>query len=324
MESEPGHINPPEPGGDHDALERTAVDRKLLFSIVLNSLIVVVEVAGGVIAGSLALLSDAMHNASDVVSLVLAFAARVAGRRAPSARHTYGLARVEVLTALANGATLLVVATLIGREAFVRILHPEPVKAGIMFWVALVGLVANLASVLLLRGHSHGDLNLRAAFLHLIQDTLSSVAVVLAALFAGFRFGAYLDPAVSILVLLVVLRGGWKLIGEALRILLEGAPPGMDTRALQHDIQERFPIRNLHHLHVWELNSGVRLLTAHVRVHDMPTGELESLLAQIHERLRTRWAVAHATLEPEIEGCGSDALVAQHALSRRHGTSPQG
>jgi len=293
---------------------RATVDRKLLFSIGLNAVIVVAEVAGGLVSGSLALLSDAMHNASDVVALILALAARVAGRRPPSLRHTYGLARLEVLTALLNGAVLLVVATLICREAVGRILRPETVHAGVMFWVALVGLVANLASVLILRRHAHDDLNLHGAFLHLMQDTLSSVAVVLAALFAGWRYGAYLDPAVSILVLLVVLRGGWRLIHEAIRILMEGAPPDVDMEALQRDIQENFPVRDLHHLHVWELNSGIRLLTAHLWMNDMPLCELESLLTRIRERLKTRWAVAHATLEPEIIGCGSNALLAEHHI----------
>ena len=304
----------PHPNDSPGKPERTTVDRNLAISIGLNAIIVVAEVAGGLVSGSLALLSDAMHNASDVVALILALAARVVGRRPPSPRHTYGLARMEVLTALLNGAVLLVVATLICREAVGRILRPEAVHAGVMFWVALVGLVANLASVLLLRRHAHDDLNLRGAFLHLAQDTLSSVAVVLAALFLGWRYGAYLDPAVSILVLLVVLRGGWRLISDAIRILLEGSPPDMDMKALQLDIQENFPVRDLHHLHVWELNSGIRLLTAHLWLDNMPLAELESLLTRIRERLKTHWAIAHATLEPEMAGCGSNALLAEHPI----------
>ena len=297
---------------------RSEVDGKLAISIGLNAIIVVAEVAGGLFSGSLALLSDAMHNASDVVALMLALAARIAGRRPPSPRHTYGLARLEVLTALVNGAVLLVIATLISREAIGRILHPVAIHdAGVMFWVALVGLVANLASVLLLRRHAHDDLNLRGAFLHLAQDTLSSVAVVLVPLFSWWHYGAYLDPLVSILVLLFVLRGGWQIVSEALRILLEGAPPDLDMDALQRDIQDQFPIRDLHHIHVWELNSGVRLLTAHVWVDDMPLGDLESLLTRIRARLDTRWAIAHATIEPEIEGCGSNALLAESSPLRK-------
>ena len=156
--------------------ENPSLDRNLSLSIGLNALIVAVEVAGGLLSGSLALLSDALHNLSDVAALALALAARKLGRRPNSSKHTYGLGRLEVLAAFLNSATLLIVSTLICREAIVRLLHPEPIRGGIMLTVAVIGLVANLASVFLLKGHDHGDLNMRSAFLHLVQDTLSSVA----------------------------------------------------------------------------------------------------------------------------------------------------
>ena len=180
----------------HDA---KPLEARLLGAIALNALIVVAEIAGGLVSGSLALLSDAIHNLSDVAALIIAFVARRLGRRPPSHRHTYGLGRVEVMAALFNSATILVVGTLIIRSAVTRLLHPTPVLGGVMLAVASVGLAANLFSVLLLKGHSHGDLNMRAAVLHLLQDTLSSVAVVVAALLSGWRVrivpGPYrLDP----------------------------------------------------------------------------------------------------------------------------------
>jgi len=292
----------------HSASE--TLDRKLAFSIGLNALIVVVEVAGGMVSGSLALLSDALHNLTDVAALALALVARKLGRRPHSLKHTYGLGRLEVLAALLNSATLLVVSTLICREAVVRLLHPEPVRGGIMFTVALVGLVANLVSVFLLKSHDHGDLNMRSAFLHLVQDTVSSVAVVLAAVFAGWKYGAYLDPAVSILVLVLILRSGWGLLRDTVRILLEGTPPGLDLVALQRDVQERFAVHDLHHLHVWEVTAGRRMLSAHVRLAAMPLAEAEALLGQIRAHLAHDWAIEHATLEPEVNGCGVTELVA--------------
>ena len=153
----------------HDA---KPLEARLLGAIALNALIVVAEIAGGLVSGSLALLSDAIHNLSDVAALVIAFVARRLGRRPPSHRHTYGLGRVEVMAALFNSATILVVGTLIIRSAVARLLAPTPVLGGVMLAVASVGLAANLFSVLLLKGHSHGDLNMRAAVLHLLQDTL--------------------------------------------------------------------------------------------------------------------------------------------------------
>jgi cobalt-zinc-cadmium efflux system protein len=169
----------------------------------------VIEFVGGALSGSLALLSDAMHNLSDVAALIIAFLARRLGRRPPSLRHTYGPRRLEVFAALSNSATLLVVSTIIAREVVIRLVHPQAVRGVLMFTVALIGLLANLASVFLLKSHAHGDLNIRSAFLHLVQDTLSSVVVVSAALLSGWRYGPDLDPIASLLVIIVIIHSGW-------------------------------------------------------------------------------------------------------------------
>jgi len=293
---------------DHDP---TPLEARLVASIALNAVIVVAEVIGGLVSGSLALLSDAVHNLSDVAALIIAFVARRLGRRPPSHRHTYGLGRVEVMAALFNSATVLVLGTLIIRSAATRLFHPTPVLGGVMLAVASVGLAANLFSVLLLKGHSHGDLNLRAAFLHLLQDTLSSVAVVAAALLSRWKYGSYLDPAVSILVVIMVLLSGWRLLREAIRILLEGTPGGLDLQALQADVQQLVPNCGLHHVHVWELRPDQRILTAHLRLcDDALLSKVEDVLRQVRDRLRTRWAIFHSTLEPELVGCGENDLLA--------------
>lgn len=298
---------------DHDT---ESLDTRLIVSIALNAVIVIAEIVGGLVSGSLALLSDAMHNLSDVVALAIAFVARKLGRRPPSQRHTYGLGRVEVMAALFNSATILVVGTLIMRAAIPRLLHPTPVLGGVMLTVAVIGLAANLFSVLLLKGHGHGDLNMRAAVLHLLQDTLSSVAVVGAALLSNWRYGAYLDPAVSILVVGLVLLSGWRLLRDATRVLLEGTPEGLDLQALQTDIQELIPNCGLHHIHVWELRPGQRMLTAHIRFcEETPLSSLDDQLGHVHDRLRTQWNIAHSTLEPELSGCGEADMLAAHSAT---------
>lgn len=290
--------------------ENETVERRLVGAIGLNALIVVTEIVGGLVSGSLALLSDAIHNLSDVAALAIAFAARRLGQRPPSHRHSYGLGRVEVMAALFNSATILVVGTLIIRSAVTRFMHPTPILSGVMLTVAVVGLAANLFSVLLLKGHSHGDLNMRAAMLHLIQDTLSSVAVVVAALLADWKYGSYLDPVVSILVVVMVLSSGWRLLRDATRVLLEGTPEGLDLEALRADVQHLVPGSDLHHVHVWELRPGQRILSAHLRLcDDEPLSQLDGVLRQVHNTLRDRWAIAHSTLEPEFAGCGSSELL---------------
>ena len=296
---------------DHSevAIDDHSMDRRLSFSIVLNGVIVVAEVAGGLLSGSLSLLSDALHNLTDVAAMGLALVARKLGRRPPSIRHTYGLGRIEVLSALANGAAILIVGTLVCREAILRLLHPQPVAAGLMLIVASIGLIANLASVFLLKGHGHDDLNMRGAFLHLLQDTLSSVVVVLAALFSGWRYGATLDPIASVLVIVMIVRSSWVLLNQALQVLLESTPTGLDLKALRTDIQKQVPGSDLHHVHVWEIRPGRRMMTAHIRIGDRPLSEVDLVLKSVHARLETKWKIAHAVLEPEFDGCGNDTLL---------------
>ncbi|MEI7435976.1 MAG: cation diffusion facilitator family transporter [bacterium] len=289
-----------------------ALELRLAGAIALNTLIVVVEVIGGMVSGSLALLSDAVHNLSDVIALIIALVARRLGRRPPSNRHTYGLGRVEVMAALFNSATILVVGTLIIHSAVARLMHPSPILSGVMLTVAVVGLAANLFSVLLLRGHSHGDMNMQAAMLHLLQDTLSSAAVVVAALLASWKYGPYLDPVVSMLVVALVLASGWRLLRDAIRVLLEGTPDGLDLKELQQDVQQLVPGCDLHHIHVWELRPNQRMLTAHLRVADERLSNLEPVLQQVRARLQTRWAISHSTLEPEIAGCGDTEVLGKH------------
>lgn len=285
------------------------MDRRLLLSIVLNGVIVVAEVSGGLLSGSLSLLSDAMHNLSDVVALAIALVARKLGRRPPSIRHTYGLGRVEVMAALFNGVTVLVVGTLVCREAVIRLMNPQPVVSGLMLAVGAIGLVANLASVFLLKGHGHDDLNMRGAFLHLLQDTLSSVVVVLAAVGSSWRYGIYFDPIASIVVILMIVRSGWGLLRDSLRVLLEATPEGLDIEELRQDVQTAVPGCDLHHLHVWELRPGQLFLTAHVQMPDQRLKSAENLLDRIRERLRTHWNIRHANLEPELVGCGNQDLL---------------
>jgi cobalt-zinc-cadmium efflux system protein len=287
-------------GGAH---RHDVMDRRLLWSALLNTAITAAEVVGGVLSGSLALLADALHNLSDVVALVLALVARRLGRRPPSASHTYGLKRVEVLSALLNAIVLLVITAFIAREALVRLMKPAPVRSGLMLAVALVALAANLVSVFLLRSHEREDLNVKSAFLHLLQDALASLAVVLAALFAGTAVGPYLDPVASLVVGFAVLRSALSIVMESVGMLVEAVPRGLDLRELVASTDAAFSPARLHHVHVWEVGPGQRVLTAHLSVPDMSLKACEGLLGRVREFLHDRWAIQHATLEAELNGC---------------------
>jgi cobalt-zinc-cadmium efflux system protein len=286
------------------------MDARLWTSAGLNAAITVAEVLGGLASGSVSLLSDAAHNASDVMAVVLALWARRLGRRPPTVRHTYGFRRAEVMAALANAVTLIVVTALIGREALQRILHPEPVAQGVMLAVALLAFAGNVASVFLLRRHDENDVNVKSAFLHMAQDALASLAVVVAALLAKTAAGPWVDPAAALLVGLVVLKSAVSLVWETVSTLLEGAPAGVDVEELAASVAETFGEGRLHHVHLWQAGPGQLLLTGHVTVGaEESVTAVQSLLGEMKAFLHERWNVSHATLEPEVTACEAPGLL---------------
>lgn len=287
-----------------------SLDRNLWVSAGLNVGITAAEFAGGLLSGSLALLSDAVHNAGDVVSLALAIWARRMGRRPATNRHTYGFRRAEVIAALVNAVTLLAVTGFIAREALHRFLHPEPVAQGIMLGVGIVAFLANVGSVLLLHRHEREDVNVRSAFLHLAQDALASLVVVVAALLAHTPLGPYVDPAAALVVGFAVLRGALSLVWETFSTLLEGTPGDVDLEELVERAGVRFSPARLHHVHLWEIGPGQRILTAHVELgQEMDGRAIESLFARMKAFLQEEWRVGHATLEPEVCGCGETGVL---------------
>jgi cobalt-zinc-cadmium efflux system protein len=283
-----------------------SLDARLWLGVGLNVLIAGVEVVGGTASGSLALLSDALHNASDVGALLLAIAARALGRKAPTGRFSYGFRRFEVLAALVNAAVLVGLAVLIGREAVGRLRRPGPVDGHTMLAVALVAFVANAAAVLLLGRHEKHDLNVRSAFLHLLQDALASLVVVGAALLSGTRLGPWLDPAASLLIGVAVVVSAGGLIREGLRILIEAAPSGLDVAKMVAGLDAAFAPARFHHVHAWTVGPGEVALTAHVKLECASLEDVERRLAAIRRLLAERWDIHHATLEPEWVHCSGE------------------
>ena len=293
----------------HQQSNERQLDRRLWASAALNLGITLVELIGGLWAGSLALLADAAHNLADVGALGLAIFARRLGRRPPTSRHTYGLKRAEVVAALINAAALIAISALIGREAVSRLLHPEPVHGSVMLVAAVVAFAGNVASVLLLRTHSTEDINVRSAFLHLAQDALASLAVVVVALFARTAVGRYVDPAAAILIGIVVLRSAISIVWESLHTLLEAAPAGVDVEKLAGEVARQFTGIRLHHVHAWEVGPGQRVLTAHMKVGATTLLEVEAIVAEVRSFLHEEWGITHATLEAEANGCGREELL---------------
>ncbi len=300
----------------HGHVER-GLDRRLWVSMGLNLTVTVVEILGGLFSGSLGLLADAAHNFSDVAALALAIVARALGRRPATRRFTYGLKRTEVLAAVLNAAVLGLITIFIAYEAIIRLMHPMSLSPGIMLPVALVALLANLGSVFLLRQHDGDDLNVRSAFLHLLQDALSSLVVVVAALFARSRFGPYLDPVAALLIGVGVAWSAASIIGQATGTLIEATPSGFKLEQMVREVEKEFAPVRMHHVHVWEVGPGQRALTAHLTLPEMRVMESEFLAGEIRAFLGEHWSIRHATLEPEVNGCGNGEVLGAWESSER-------
>ncbi len=280
---------------DRGASPRAA--RRLALTLVLTLAIMAVELVGGVMAGSLALLADAGHMLTDVLALMVALAAILLGRRPADERRTYGYRRLEILAALANGVALVVVSGSIVIEAIARWRAPQPVDATLMSAVAALGLAGNLVGIALLRGHLK-TLNLRSAFLHLMGDALSSVGVLVAALVMRVTGWPRVDALVSLGIALIIVITSVGLLREVVEVLLEAAPTHIDTDSVRATIGTVAGVDGVHDLHVWSITSGMPALSAHIVVKNTAC-DADAVLSAIQGRLRDEYAIDHSTLQIE-------------------------
>jgi cobalt-zinc-cadmium efflux system protein len=283
---------------------RQAQKRALTASLVANAIFLFVEVAAGVAFGSLALLADAAHMLSDVVALSVALIAQRLLEIPASSRHTYGLQRAEVLAAQFNGLGLVVAAAWIVFEALARLDRPPAVSGGGLALVASVGLLVNLWSARLLYAARAGSLNMRAAFLHMVLDSLGSVGALLAGLAVVLWDARVADPIVSFGIAGLVLWSAWGLLRDTTHVLLEGAPRGMDSAEVSRALASDPAVEAVHHLHLWNLASDVPALSAHVvlvRGSSLHDAQLQG--QRLKEMLRTRFGIEHSTLELECHVC---------------------
>lgn len=293
----------------HDHLAGSS-ERKLLFAFVLTTAMLVAEAAGGLFSGSLALLADAGHMLVDALALLLAFlGARFAARPA-DARRTYGYGRIEVLAGFVNALTQFALVIFIAVEAVQRLSDPQPILSGVMLGVAIAGLIANVVVLRTLHGHDPDDVNIAGASLHVLGDLLGSVAAVLAALAVRWLGWLWADPALSVLVSLLILRSAWMLLRRTSHILLEGTPEGVHLDEVQVALQGADPgIVSVHHVHVWQVAAGSRMATLHAEL--VEGADQGRVLIAIKTMLSERWRVGHATVQfdpgpcpDELEGCG--------------------
>ena len=290
-------------GDNHVHIHKHEVKgNNLILSILLNLLITIAQVIGGIISGSLALISDALHNFSDVLSLVFSLVAHKLSRRKASLNNTFGYKRAELIAAFINAITLIIVAFFLIYEASSRLFHPEPIKSGLVIWLALLGIVVNGGSVLLLKKDSEHNLNMKSAYLHLLTDMMASVAVLIGGLLMKFYGWFWVDSIMTLFIALYLIYVGYDLIKSATKMLMLFTPDYIDIKEVVSEVHKIKGVNKLHHIHVWHLNDEELHLEAHLDCsEDIKMSEFNSLLEEVEIVLFQKFNINHINIQPEFK-----------------------
>jgi cobalt-zinc-cadmium efflux system protein len=277
-------------------------ERRVGLAALLTGSFMLAEVAGGIIAGSLALLADAGHMLTDFAALSLAWFAFRLARRPADWKRTYGFDRFQILVAFANGLTLFAIAAWIVYEASQRLMTTPEVSGGIMVVIAALGLLVNIAAFMLLQGADRDNLNVRGAAMHVLGDLLGSVAALAAGAVIMLTGWTPIDPLLSLVVACIIVRSGWRVVAASGHILLEGAPEELDTRAIGPDLVANVKgVEEIHHVHVWSITQNRRMVTLHALICE--TEDSDGAVRGIKARLKERFGLDHATVEIERGAC---------------------
>ncbi|SDY46825.1 cobalt-zinc-cadmium efflux system protein [Jannaschia faecimaris] len=296
---------------DHSHIDPDAGDRRVAGAIVVNLGLTIAQIVAGSVSGSLAMIADAIHNLSDALTLLIAFAARKIARRPADARMTFGYGRAEMVAALVNYTTLAVLSLWLMWEGVARLFDPQPVAGWIVVIVAGIALAVDLVTAALTYTMSKNSANIRAAFLHNLADALGSVGVIVAGTLILLFDWRIVDPIVTLGIAGYILWHVWKGTPRVVRMLMLGAPPGIETHSVLRAMEGVAGVASVHHLHLWEMQEGVAVVDAHI-VAEVGTGAVD-LRARVARLLHDSFGVGHATLEIELDGtCDPDAAVIGH------------
>ena len=274
--------------------------RNLIISILLNILITVAQVIGGLVSGSLALLSDALHNFSDVLSLIVSYIANKLSKKEASLQRTFGFKRAEILAAFINASTLIIVAILLIIEAAKRIQDPQIVQSNLVIWLSILGILANGFSVLLLKKDSQANMNMRSAYLHLLTDMLASVAVLIGGLLMKFYQLYWVDSALTLAIAIYLIWMGFDLLKESTKVLMLFTPETIPIDQIVKEINAFAEIKNVHHIHVWQLNENETHFEAHIDFeHERTLTQFDKILHKVEDLLLNKFEINHVNIQPE-------------------------
>lgn len=274
--------------------------KNLVISIVLNVVITAAQFVGGLLSGSLALLSDALHNFSDVLSLVFTFVAHRLARKKASLQQTFGYKRAEILAAFVNAATLIIIAIFLVVEAVDRFRNPEPIETGLVIWLSILGILVNGLSVLLLKGDAGKNLNMKSAYLHLLTDMLASVAVLVGGLLMMYFEWFWVDSVLTLAIAIYLIVVGYALLRDATQMLMLFTPNHIDIKEIVREVHKISGVNKLHHIHVWHLNDDELHLEAHLDcTNNITMSEFNELLHKVEQVLFTKFNINHINIQPE-------------------------
>ncbi len=292
-------------------LRKSTIERPLLYSIILNGLIAFTELGGGLFSNSLALISDALHNFSDFIALIISFVAVRVMRWDNNERKSYGYFRVEILAAFINATALVLIGVYIIYEAVSRLYSPEDIHSRLMIIIASIGFAANIISVFLIRPHRSESLNAKGAFLHLASDAANSAAVIVVGILISIYNLRFLDPIISIAIGLLIIKSSWDLLIESANILTEGSPKGVDLNDVANYIQTYPGVKGIHHLHIWSLSTNFKALSVHIVVDDMQLSHTAEITQSLEGQLSDRFGINHPTFQLEASPCENE-LISQY------------
>lgn len=293
---------------EHSGIDNT--EKNLLVSTLLNFTVAVAEVIGGLFSNSLALISDALHNLGDASALFIAYLANLISKRDHTHKKTFGYKRIEILAALFNAIILVVIVVYLFFESYQRLRNPEPVKGLVMFIVALIGFLANLFSILLLKKYSGMNLNIRAAYLHLLGDTVSSAVVIVTAVLIYFFSLYWIDSLVTFLLGIYLLRETFLILKETLDILMQATPQGLNLVEVKTILESIPEIDNIHHVHAWNLNDQDIHFECHIDLKsDYRISETENIKTVIHDILKKKFNINHVTIQYEYNCCEDKNMI---------------
>ena len=286
--------------------------RNLLISILLNIAITLAQVIGGFISGSLALLSDALHNFSDVLSLVISYLANRFTNKRASTKRTFGYKRAEIMAAFVNSATLIVIAIFLIKEAVERFFQPQAIAPSLVIWLSALGILANGFSVLLIRKDAGENMNMKSAYLHLITDMMASVAVLVGGILMYFYKIYWIDPLLTVAIGLYLIYMGYDLLKASTKVLMLFTPEKIEIEGLVRVINEHPEIRDVHHVHLWQLNEREIHLEAHIDFYEnISLQEFDCILKEIEDRVCHDYGITHVSIQPEFGKCHSKKVIAQ-------------